>query len=84
MNSRFYAYKYDEYLNNPTSTFLEEIRFNEISAKLQFKDEKYDEIIENNLKKLCLNWVTIEELIEKIPDNNLSNELKNLYSKFSK
>lgn len=84
MNSRFYAYKYDEYLNNPTSTFLEEIRSNEISAKLPFKDEKYDKIIENNLKKLCLNWVTIEDLIEKIPDKNLSNEIKNLYNKFSK
>lgn len=84
INSRFYGYKYDEYLNNPTSIFLKEIRSNEISTKIPFKDEKYDKIVENNLKKLCLNWVTIEDLIESIPDKNLSNELKNLYNEFSK
>lgn len=84
INSRFYGYKYDEYLNNPTSTFLKEIRSNEISTKLPFKDNKYDKIVENNLKKLCLNWVTIEELIKNIPDKNLSNEIKNLYEEFSK
>ena len=47
--------KDDEYLTNPTSIFLEEIRFNEISTKLPLKDEKYDKIVENNLKRLCLN-----------------------------
>ena len=84
MNSRFYGYKYDEYSNNPISTFLEEIKSNEISTKLPFKDNKYNKIIENNLKKLYLNWVTIEDLIKNIPNKNLSDEIKNLYHKFSK
>ncbi|MBM6823081.1 hypothetical protein H5986_10470, partial [Fusobacterium mortiferum] len=42
------------------------------------KKSKYREIVEKNLDKLILNWVTFEELLAEISNDILKNEYENL------
>ena len=52
------------------------IPFND--EKIIEKKSKYREIVEKNLDKLILNWVTFEELLAEISNDTLKNEYENL------
>lgn len=74
--SRLYAYKYDEYKKNK-DTFFKEINEIKKRKEIPFKELKYEKFMNKNIEKLVLNWVTIEELIKNIPNENIKNEIIN-------
>lgn len=84
LNTRFYAYKYREYKKNAKDTFLKELDLIKKLSLIPFKNEErnknikenYRKIVDENLDKLILNWVTFEELLENISDSNLKDEYK--------
>lgn len=81
LNSRFYGYKYGEY-SLDSSIILRELEM--IKSELPWKEgENLDSLIQENIKKLTLNWVTFEELIEKITKNSVKEEIKTVYEKIN-
>lgn len=81
LNTRFYSCKYFEYKGNIRGTFLRELDLIKELGVIPFNDEKgverkskYREIVEKNLDKLILNWVTFEELITEISNDSLKSE----------
>ena len=85
LNTRFYSCKYFEYKGNIRGTFLRELDLIKELGVIPFNDEKiiekkskYREIVEKNLDKLILNWVTFEELLAEISNDTLKNEYENL------
>lgn len=79
LNSRFYGYKYGEY-SSDSSIILRELEM--IKSDLPWKEGKnLDSLIQENIKKLTLNWVTFEELIEKISRNRIREEIEIAYKK---
>lgn len=79
LNSRFYGYKYGEY-SSDSSIILRELEI--IKSELPWKEEKnLDLLIQENIKKLTLNWVTFEELLEKISGNSIREEIEVVYKK---
>lgn len=79
LNTRFYSCKYAEYKGNIKGTFLRELDLIQEANLIPFKSTKNRDIIEKNLDKLILNWVTFEELIENLPEikriyNNINNK----------
>lgn len=81
LNTRFYSCKYFEYKGNIKGTFLRELDLIKELRVIPFNDEKgverkskYREIVEKNLDKLILNWVTFEELLTEISNDILKNE----------
>lgn len=81
LNTRFYSCKYAEYKGNIRGTFIRELDLIEKLGVIPFNDEKgvekkskYREIVEKNLDKLILNWVTFEELLAEIFNDILKNE----------
>lgn len=86
LNTRFYSYKYAEYKINIRGTFLRELDLIKELGVIPFNDEKgtekkskYREIVEKNLDKLILNWVTFEELIKEFLE--IENTYKNINRK---
>lgn len=75
--TRFYSCKYAEYKGNIKGTFLRELDLIQEANLIPFKNNKNRAIIEKNLDKLILNWVTFEELIENLP------EIKEIYNKIN-
>lgn len=64
--TRLYCYKYEEYKESCTSTKKENILFQEleeIKKELPWKNKNLDALLNENFKKLVLNWVSIEELV---------------------
>ena len=81
LNSRFYGYKYGEY-SSDSSIILRELEM--IKSDLPWKEGKnLDSLIQENIKKLTLNWVTFEELIEKIAKNSIREEIKTIYGEIN-
>lgn len=83
LNTRFYSCKYFEYKGNTRGTFLRELDLIKELGVIPFNDEKgverkskYREIVEKNLDKLILNWVTFEELFVEISNDSLKSEYK--------
>lgn len=81
VNTRFYACKYREYSSNLKEVFLKELDLIRELGTIPFIDEneiydrgKNQEIVEKNLDKLILNWVTFEELLDNISDDELKKE----------
>ena len=81
LNTRFYSCKYAEYKGNIKGTFLRELNLIKELGVIPFNDEKgverkskYREIVEKNLDKLILNWITFEELLFKISNDSLKSE----------
>ena len=81
LNTRFYSCKYAEYKGNIRGTFLRELNLIKELGVIPFNDEKgverkskYREIVEKNLDKLILNWITFEELLFKISNDSLKSE----------
>lgn len=84
INTRLYAYKYDEYRKNIRKTFIEELNLIESLNKIPFTDEKKcKDIIEKNLDKLILKWVTFEELIAQIPNDKNRIEINKAYEEYN-
>lgn len=76
--TRFYSCKYTEYKGNIKGTFLRELDLIQEANLIPFKNNKNRYIIEKNLDKLILNWVTFEELIENLPEIKKSyNDINN-------
>lgn len=75
INTRFYSYKYEEYTKNIEGTFMKELKLLEETGKIEFRDKNSMNILKNNLNKLILNWITFEELIEKMPEGILKKEV---------
>lgn len=78
LNTRFYSYKYAEYKGNIKGTFLRELDLIQEANLIPFKDNQNRDIIEKNLDKLILNWVTFEELFDELKEN--SKEIKEIYN----
>lgn len=81
LNTRFYSCKYAEYKGNIRGIFLRELDLIKALGVIPFNDEKvterkskYREIVEKNLDKLILNWVTFEELLTEISNDILKKE----------
>ena len=81
LSTRFYSCKYAEYKGNIKGTFLRELDLIKELGVIPFNDEKgverkskYRDIIEKNLDKLILNWITFEELLFKISNDSLKSE----------
>ena len=81
LNTRFYSCKYFEYKGNIRGTFLRELDLIKELGVIPFNDKKgverkskYREIVEKNLDKLILNWVTFGELLAEISNDILKNE----------
>jgi len=84
--SRFYAYKYNEYKNEP-ETLIKEF---EIARKYLFRENgierksdywEYPSDMEAKIKRLTIGWVTYDELIEKAPETPLKKEIQKLFEK---
>lgn len=81
LNSRFYGYKYGEYKSDP-NIILRELEM--IKLELPWKEKRdLDLLIQQNIKKLILNWVTFEELIEKITENSIREEIRTIYGQIN-
>lgn len=57
--------------------FFKEINEIKKRKEIPFKELKYEKFINKNIEKLVLNWITIEELIQNIPNENIKNEIIN-------
>lgn len=79
--TRFYSYKYAEYKGNIKGTFLRELDLIQEANLIPFKNNKNRDIIEKNLDKLILNWVTFEELFEKLKEK--FEEIKEIYNEIN-
>ena len=76
--TRFYSYKYAEYKGNIKGTFLRELDLIQEANLIPFKNNKNRGIIEKNLDKFILNWITFEGLIENLSEIKKSyNDINN-------
>lgn len=70
-----------KYKGNIRGVFLKELDLIKELGVIPFNDEKgterkskYREIVEKNLDKLILNWITFEELLSEISNDSLKSE----------
>lgn len=75
--SRLYAYKFNEYKNNHNQ-ILDELSY--INTHLPLKNN-LENTLKNNLSFLELRWITLEEVIENIPDEKIKSQALNYYKK---
>lgn len=73
--SRLYAYKFNEYKNNHNQ-ILDELNY--INAYLPLKND-LDNTLKKNLSFLELRWITLEEVIENIPDKKIKSQVLDYY-----
>jgi len=67
--SRFYSYKYSEYhdlLKNDISALAERIELKSEKSDKRFQYAKTINFIENRIEQLSFNWITFEDIFEKI------------------
>lgn len=74
--SRLYGYKYDEYKDNPNQ-ILKELDY--INTYLPLNNN-LENRLKDNLKYLTLRWITLEEIIKKIPVQKIKDETINFYN----
>jgi hypothetical protein len=74
--SRFYAYKFEEYKKDKKAVTDE---MKNCCLKLRYENE--DEL-ESRAGRLILNWVTYEDIIQQIGNDELGIMIKNFYKKY--
>lgn len=87
IHTRFYSYKYKEYKTNLYHSFLKELNLINSLNLIPFECstmKNHMSTIIKNLNKVVLNWVTFEQLIDGIPNNQSKNYLKKIYSLLNK
>jgi len=80
IKSRFYAYKFEEYKNNKDNIFKELDKCG--LDKAMHKNWEYPKDIKERIARLELNWITFEDLINDIEDDDLGKMIKDFYKKY--
>jgi hypothetical protein len=82
--SRLYHYKFEDYIDNKDAIYddIYNCKLDEYDQSTwQYPDE---DDLQSQINKLNLNWLTYENLFEKLPKSNINKEILTFWQQYSK